>query len=120
MTSSSPPQAPGFRLQGTDGIRREVRPAAAPEFSGLSPQEVFLKRGVITEQFMELYAYAQVSRSIAEGTMRPEDGFVVGWDPRDPQGIFTEAVVNGVRKAGACAWVVGVVADAAGAYVQFV
>ncbi len=108
MTSSdSPFDAPDFRLQGTDGIRREVREASA--FPGLTPLEVFLTHGVITESFMELYAYAHVSQAIASGRMRPEAGFVVGWDPRDPNGTFSEAVVRGVRKAGAAALVLGVV-----------
>ena len=44
------------RLQGTDGIRREV--ALQSTFPGLSPQQVFAKHGVITEEFMERYAFA--------------------------------------------------------------
>ena len=105
--SDSTVNAPDFRLQGTDGVRREVRPAS--EFSGLSPVEVFLKHGFLTDAFLELYAYAHVSSLIAAGAMQAEDGFVVGWDPRDPQANFTEAVVRGVRKAGASALVLGVV-----------
>ena len=35
--------------------------------------------------------------------------FVIGWDPRDSSGIFTDAVVRGVRKAGGEALVLGVV-----------
>lgn len=33
----------------------------------------------------------------------------MGWDPRDPSGIFIEAVIKGIRKAGANALVLGVV-----------
>ena len=101
--------APDFRLQGTDGIRREVRPSSSPEFSDLSPLEVFLKHGVLTDAFMELYAHAQVSALMDSGAMQAGEEFVVGWDPRDPEGTFTEAVVRGVRKAGATALVLGVV-----------
>ncbi|MCZ6573300.1 MAG: hypothetical protein O7C98_09050 [Planctomycetota bacterium] len=90
------------RLQGTDGIRRRVAPSTDAALQGLTPQEAFLQEGVITEAFLELYAYAYVSG--LAGT--PE--VVVGWDPRDPDGRYTGAVVAGVRKAGASALVVGI------------
>ncbi|MBI5428673.1 MAG: hypothetical protein HZA02_10420 [Nitrospinae bacterium] len=91
-------ETPGFRLQGTDGIRREVKPASAPELAGLSPQEAFLERGFITEEFMELYAYAYSRQLVEEGAeKRP---VVIGWDPRDTRGMFNSAVARGARKAG--------------------
>ncbi|MBI4384889.1 MAG: hypothetical protein HY579_12760 [Nitrospinae bacterium] len=119
-------ETPGFRLQGTDGIRREVKPASAPELAGLSPREAFLERGFITEEFMELYAYAYsrqlaAGRASARGQRRgnadaaaeesasaqagggvsSKPGLVVvGWDPRDTRGVFNSAVVRGARKAG--------------------
>ncbi len=98
-----------LRLQGTDGIRREVRPAASKEFKGLTPLEVFLERGFITEDFMELYAFAYVGHLIKSGKMRPRETIVVGWDPRDVSGDFTGAVVKGIRKAGATALTLGIV-----------
>jgi len=98
-----------LRLQGTDGIRREVRPADSKEFQGLTPQQVFLERGFITEEFMELYAFAYVDYLIKCGKMRPNEAIVVGWDPRDIRGKFTGAVVMGIRKAGATALIVGIV-----------
>ena len=110
MKKQNRPQAPpGFRLQGTDGIRREVRPAASAEFKGLTPQQVFLDRGFITDEFMELYAYAHVDQLIQSGKMRPGDGFVVGWDPRDIGGTFTTAVIRGIRKAKGRPLVLGIV-----------
>ncbi|MFQ5671692.1 MAG: hypothetical protein ACE5G9_01245 [Nitrospinales bacterium] len=97
----------GFRFQGTDGVRGETRPASA--IKGCTPQEAFLDRRVITEEFMELYAFVHVDRCMADGQLKPGDTIVVGWDPRDTRGVFNEAVINGVRKAGASALVVGVV-----------
>lgn len=110
MKKQNRPQAPlRFRLQGTDGIRREVRPASSEEFKGLTPQQVFLDRGFITEEFMELYAYAHVDQLIQSGEMRPGDGFVVGWDPRDVEGTFTRAVIRGIQKAKGHPLVLGIV-----------
>lgn len=102
MRQPKPPQTTGFRLQGTDGIRREVKPAE--EFFNLTPQQVFLERGFITEDFMELYAYAHVHRLVG-GTRAT---IVIGWDPRDVQGLFTGAVVRGARKAGADVLCIGI------------
>lgn len=94
-----------FRLQGTDGIRREV--ALQKNFPKLSPQEVFLQHGIITEEFMERYAYAHVRLELKDKSPECQNAFVIGWDPRDPKGHFTDAVVRGVRKAGADAWIIG-------------
>lgn len=99
----------GFRLQGTDGIRAEVKLSSTPDLKGLSPQQIFLEQNVITDGFMELYAYAHVRQLIQQDRLKPKDGIVVGWDPRDPGGKFINAVVRGVRKAGADALVLGVV-----------
>lgn len=76
---------------------------------GLTPQEVFLKLGFITEEFMEIYAYAYIRELMLKGKARIGDGIVIGWDPRDPRGNFTSAVVCGVCKAGANALILGVV-----------
>ena len=46
------------RLQGTDGIRRETKRSHISGCKGLTPQQVFLEKNWITEQFMELYAYS--------------------------------------------------------------
>ena len=91
------------RIQGTDGIRRAVATSAA----GLTPQQAFVQRNVITPEFMELYTFAYVSGLHAN----PEGGrgeIVIGWDPRDPQGVFTGAAIRGIRKAGGDAVVVGI------------
>ena len=94
------------RLQGTDGIRREIRSAKDSECRGSTPLQVFLAKGWITEEFMELYVYCYVKNQSSAHKKRT---FVIGWDPRDPSGTFTEAVVRGVRKAGGEARVLGVV-----------
>ena len=94
------------RLQGTDGIRREIRSAKDSECRGSTPLQVFLAKGWITEEFMELYVYCYVKNQSSAHKKRT---FVIGWDPRDPSGTFTEAVVRGVRKAGGEARGLGVV-----------
>lgn len=94
------------RLQGTDGIRRETKLSNNPEGKGLTPQQVFLEKGWITEQFMELYAYSHIKNLL--GSKTPKN-VVVGWDPRDPSGIFIEAVIKGIRKAGGNALTLGIV-----------
>jgi phosphoglucosamine mutase len=90
------------RIQGTDGIRRPVALASDPRVRGLTPQAAFLEEGLITEEFVELYAYAYVSGLEQKGEI------VIGWDPRDPAGDFTGAAVRGIRKAGAAAVAVGI------------
>ncbi len=109
MPPTSSTKQPPFRFQGTDGIRREIRASTDKAFRGMTPQDVFLKRGYITEEFMELYAFAHVDSLMKDGTLEPGDPFVVGWDPRDTSGQFTSAVVRGVRKAGATVLQLGVV-----------
>jgi len=91
------------RIQGTDGIRRPVALASDPRVQGRTPQEAFLERGLITDEFCELYAYAYAS-----GLGDDPGEIVAGWDPRDPKGEFTGAVVRGLRKAGATAVVLGI------------
>ena len=59
-----------------------------PSVAGLSPQQVFLEKGFITAEFMELYAYAHVAGLIQRGEAKRGDDFVVGWDPRDEGGVL--------------------------------
>ena len=94
------------RLQGTDGIRRETRQSSITECKDLTPQQVFLEKGWINEQFMELYAYSHIKNIL---TGRNTKNVVVGWDPRDPSGFFVDAVTKGIRKAGANALLLGIV-----------
>lgn len=96
-------------MQGTDGIRREVRPATDPALKKLSPLQAFLDQGVMTDAFMERYAYAHVISLIRSRQLKRGDACVVGWDPRDTTGKYTGAVVRGIRKAGVNALVLGVV-----------
>ena len=98
-----------FRLQGTDGIRREVRRASDPSLKGLSPLQAFLDKGVMTDTFMERYAHAHVISLIRSKQLKRGDHCVVGWDPRDTKGKYTGAVIRGIRKAGVNALVLGVV-----------
>ncbi len=98
-----------FRLQGTDGIRSEAKLSSSEEIANLTPQEVFLELGYITEEFMEIYAYAHIRQLISERKIRPGDNVVIGWDPRDPKGNYPSAVISGACKAGVNALIVGVV-----------
>ncbi|MCF8719515.1 hypothetical protein [Nitrospina gracilis] len=97
-----------FRIQGTDGIRREVALSSHPSIKGLTPQQAFLEKGVITDLFMEQYAYAHVQTVLKERRRDTRPVFAVAWDPRDIEGKFNEAVVRGIRKAGADAHVLGI------------
>jgi phosphoglucosamine mutase len=98
------------RLQGTDGVRREIKLANNSECEKQTPQQVFLEKGWITEEFMELYAYCFVkNRPKKKSPLSKNVTIVIGWDPRDPSGTFTNAVVRGVRKAGGTALVLGIV-----------
>tara|TARA_B100000686_G_scaffold351340_1_gene449878 strand:+ start:2784 stop:4844 length:2061 start_codon:yes stop_codon:yes gene_type:complete len=92
------------RLQGTDGIRSEARRAFSDDKG--SPQEIFLEQQIITDRFMELYAYAWAHEL---KQLHKSGVIVVGWDPRDLDGTFSEAVIRGVRKAGISVWVAGVI-----------
>ncbi|MFI5403540.1 MAG: hypothetical protein ACHQ1G_11435, partial [Planctomycetota bacterium] len=89
-------------LQGTDGVRRPVALSTDPRVRGLMPQQAFLEKGLLTDEFFELYAYAYVS------SLKKPGEVVIGWDPRDPPGHFTGAAVRGIRKAGATAVVLGI------------
>ena len=103
------PQKNNFRIQGTDGIRREVMHAASKELKGFTPQQAFLDKGYITEELMELYAFAHVQNLLLEDETKLGSDFVVGWDPRDIKGDFNQAVVRGIRKAGCNVLVLGIV-----------
>ena len=110
MTSKSNPGNPvNSRLQGTDGIRRETRFANDKMFAGLSPQKIFLQHEFITEEFFELYVHAHVHNLIRSRSPQSPTNIVVGWDPRDVSGKFTNSVIRGIQKTGANVLVCGVV-----------
>ncbi|MBI5636863.1 MAG: hypothetical protein HZA03_02710 [Nitrospinae bacterium] len=94
------------RLQGTDGVRRPVAPAAG--FDG-GPLEVFHRNGVMTEEFFELYCHTHVTRMIETGRMEPGDEVLIGWDGRDTEGRYTGKAVDGIAKAGGVPAVLGVI-----------
>ena len=97
------------RLQGTDGIRCETRLANDKLFKGLTPQEVFLQHEFITEEFFELYAHAHVRNLTGSASSQSPQKIVVGWDPRDVSGKYTNAVIRGIQKTGSQVLVCGVV-----------
>ncbi|MBI2875327.1 MAG: hypothetical protein HYY20_00410 [Candidatus Tectomicrobia bacterium] len=95
------------RLQGTDGVRRVARLSSDPLLQGVGPMEAFLDRGIMTEQFVELYVYGCMAELQRQGRLLPGGEVVIGWDPRDPTHAFPEAAIRGVRKGGARAVVAG-------------
>ena len=104
------------RLQGTDGIRGPVSQACL--FPKKHPLAVWIDEEVLTEEFFELYAYSFCSYLLDEGWARTGDCLVLGWDTRDMEGIYNSAAVDGVRKAGLTAVVVGVMPTPAVALYQ--
>ena len=101
--SESPP-----RLQGTDGVRGEVAADGDRRAAGMSAVEAFVRRGLITPSFVELYCYAFAEELLESGLAAPGDEIVVGYDPRDPERRLVTAALDGVAKAGAVPVDVGV------------
>ncbi|MDH5510266.1 MAG: hypothetical protein OEZ32_07910 [Nitrospinota bacterium] len=97
-----------FRLQGTDGVRARTASSGADDLKGLTPQQVLVEKAIITEQFMELYTYSRARQLIDTGATKEGEAMVIGWDPRDPEGLFTSAAVRGIAKAGLAPHVIGV------------
>ena len=96
------------RLQGTDGVRGEAAADGDRRAAGLSPVEAFVRRGLVTPAFVELYCYAFAEELLESGLAAPGDEIVVGYDPRDPERILVTAAHDGVAKAGAAPVDVGV------------
>ena len=94
------------RIQGTDGIRGPVR--SIEDSSSSSPLEALMDEGVMTEEFFELYTYAYCQELLEANFASNLDLVVIGWDPRDLSGLFNEAAVRGIRKAGLTAVVVDI------------
>ncbi len=97
------------RLQGTDGIRGETRLSTDPSMAGMTPQEVFLSKNILTEQFFELYIYARVRQLFNSGMAKQGDRMTIGWDPRDETGLFRESAVRGALKGGIDVDTIGVI-----------
>ncbi len=93
------------RIQGTDGIRRDVLPSSHPSLAGLTPWQAFAEKSVMTEKFFQGYSYVHCSRLKEQYGIKCR--VVVGWDPRDPTGAFPGAVVMGARQAGCGVYVAG-------------
>lgn len=85
------------RLQGTDGVRGPVRPARDFPYG---PLETFLRHGVLTEEFFELYCYAHVRGLVEDRKMAEGDDVLIGWDSRDVEKTYVNAAVSGIAKAG--------------------
>ncbi len=88
------------RLQGTDGIRREVMLSTDKSVAGLSPLSALLEYGVMTEKFMELYLYETTRLFIDKKLAKKGDRFAICYDPRDPKRDFIDHAINGISKGG--------------------
>jgi len=95
------------RVQGTDGWRGAVQQNPSPH-----PQEIN-PRVVCPENFRRYaFAYACWLRDTLLQTGRKAEGepvrIVVGYDPRDPDRMITNAIIEGIRRAGVDVIEVGV------------
>lgn len=97
------------RIQGTDGIRRPTITDDDPLARGLSPLDVLLKLDRVSPAFFHLYAYAFVRWLAHRAGLSSRDEILVGTDPRDPDGVFLQAVLDAVERAGAIAVNLGIV-----------
>ncbi|OQY27700.1 MAG: hypothetical protein B6244_09865 [Candidatus Cloacimonetes bacterium 4572_55] len=96
-----------IRLQGTDGIRAVVH-TISENRGNSSPVRRFLQEGKLTPEFVELYGFA-FAKYIQRIRSPRELSVVVGWDPRDPQKILSDAMIRGLQKAGATVLSIGIV-----------
>jgi phosphomannomutase len=96
------------KIQGTDGVRGMVCPSEHPLVSEFTPVEALLKKGLLTDRFIELYSFCYIKLLEQKGAYQPGQEIIVGWDPRDTQGIYYQAAIRGVRKAGAKAVSIGI------------
>ncbi|MCX5715580.1 MAG: hypothetical protein NTV07_01720 [Candidatus Omnitrophica bacterium] len=91
-----------IRVQGTDGIRGDKISDAQAQGS---TEEL---KKLITPQNFKEYSYAYVRYLIETGRMKPGDEVVIGYDPRDPTGEYSRAVIEGAWLAGAKVVVTGI------------
>ncbi|MBF0279073.1 MAG: hypothetical protein HQM13_14830 [SAR324 cluster bacterium] len=103
MTTLSPPTQ---RLQGTDGIRGRTQ--SSESCSVHNPILAYTELGVLTDSFFELYTYVFCRELIHSGFANPGDSIVIGWDPRDREGVFSQAAIRGIQKSGLTVLTVGV------------
>jgi len=98
------------RIQGTDGIRGKVKctEELTKTEAALTPLQYFLEEGVLTEEFFELYTYTYCQELLYQGLASEQSCIVIGWDSRDTTGIFNQAAIQGICKAGLNAIVVGI------------
>jgi len=89
------------RIQGTDGVRGVTWSSAYPIPTRTDPVELFLTKGLLSEDFVELYCYCYVRLLEQKRIFQPGQEIVIGWDPRDRQGSYGQAAIRGARKAGA-------------------
>ena len=91
------------RLQGTDGVRGFVYLESDSLEDPKGHQELFAKKGYLTERFIEHYVFA-CSRFLLERSSEKlisPLAIVFAMDPRDEQGIFYAAAMRGLQKSNA-------------------
>jgi len=87
------------RLQGTDGVRGLVLRSDSVRIKNLSPVEAYVEHGVITEEFSELYGYCLGKFLLNRKFLLSNDSIVVGWDPRDKEGMVVKPFISGLSRS---------------------
>jgi len=97
------------RIQGTDGIRGEIELSYAPRVKNYSPLEAFIEKKLLTEKFFLLYAYSASQYLKKTKSSKRKTKIVLGWDPRDTNRLYIDAVKQGIKKAGCDVLSIGIV-----------
>ncbi|MED5578524.1 MAG: hypothetical protein VX794_00660 [Nitrospinota bacterium] len=92
-----------IRLQGTDGIRGFIFSESDSPKNPNAYQELFIKKGYLTEKFIEHYVFA-CSRFLLERSSEKlisPSAIVFAMDPRDENGAFYTSAMKGLQKSNA-------------------
>ena len=91
-----------IKIQGTDGIRGyiEQKPLSVSETGQRNPLKIFLEKNILIPEFFELYAYGFCQYLLQEKLAKKRDYIMVGKDTRDTDFRYTQACLDGIKKAG--------------------
>ena len=92
-----------IKIQGTDGIRGyiEQKPLSVSETGQRNPLKIFLEKNILIPEFFELYAYGFCQYLLQEKLAKKRDYIMVGKDTRDTDFRYTQACLDGIKKAKA-------------------
>ena len=91
------------RLQGTDGIRGFIFSENDSFENSNAHQELFVKKGYLTERLIEHYVFASSRFLLAKSSEKliSPSAIVFAMDPRDQDGFFYTAAMRGLQKSNA-------------------